>query len=451
MKYCPFCGVGLQDEMAFCPKCGKKFQKAIIENSIDTQALNDFATEMQNDNKVSSEEKIEGIFENTHTSGISKNNKVFLIAIVLVIVAAVAFCVMSSRSVDVSGIATSVLYLEVYDDYDNIVATASGFIVRDEKTLVTNYHVIENAYRIVAYTSDGSSSVDVNTVLAYDEQQDIAILQCDSSIGVPLLSIGDSDAVKQGDEVYAIGYPLGLANTVSNGVVSSRYIENTVDYIQVTAAISGGSSGGVLIDKTGCVVGVICASYEEGQNLNLAVASNTVSWILQKANQSILLSDIYESTNPVATLPGYTSVTVEELYTNPYAYDGELVAVCAWNAFFYYIEPTYAEHFYKIFLVDDNKMFPEEVQVDWVDSNGNVIDVGSFKMYTYYQKYIEPDGVAYITAKIYDSDIRQKLSEIETQMVVYGRFTYNPEYNEGGFITDPARNQIEVFQYEVLN
>ncbi len=204
----------------------------------------------------------------------------------------------NSEEFDITEATNSVLYLEVYDDKGTVAATASGFIVDDGKTLITNYHVIEDAYHIIAKASDGRKAVDVSNIIAFDEKTDLAILKCDSDIGVEPLSLGDSDSVKQGDVVYAVGYPLGIANTLSNGVVSSRYKdEQGNEMIQITAAISHGSSGGALLNETGEVIGVICASYVDGQNLNLAIPSKVAYKLLKNSDRSdtISMSEYYTS------------------------------------------------------------------------------------------------------------------------------------------------------------
>jgi len=188
--------------------------------------------------------------------------------------------------------ADSVLYLETYDENGEVIASASGFLVNDNRTLVTNYHVIQDAYRVVAQTADGNESIEANTLLAYNETADLAVLRCDSAFDRTVLALDDSTLVKQGDTTYAIGYPLGLANTMSNGIISARYIdEYGVDMIQTTAAISEGNSGGPLLNEDGQVIGIICAYYVHGQNLNLAVASNTLRDLLNSASGSLLLSD----------------------------------------------------------------------------------------------------------------------------------------------------------------
>lgn len=210
--------------------------------------------------------------------------------------------------VDVSEIADFVLYLEVLDENEEVIASASGFLVNDRRTLVTNYHVVQDARHIVAKDAYGEQSVDVGSVLAYDEIADLAVLRCDSEAEVEPLVLGDSDAVRQGDKIYAVGYPLGLANTLSDGIVSSRYLdEYGSDIIQVTAAISGGNSGGPLLDADGHVIGVMCAYYVYGQNLNVAIASNTLAELLASEFHEVSLAD-WEDRPEV---PGYWEDTGE--------------------------------------------------------------------------------------------------------------------------------------------
>ena len=196
---------------------------------------------------------------------------------------------------DVSELAKSVLYLEIYDDKDELSGSASGFLVGDEKTLVTNYHVIEDAYYLVAQTPNGAENVRISSILAYDETADLAIVRCDGSISVPLLSLGNSETVKQGDTVYAIGYPLGISNTVSDGVVGSAYTDSDgIRKIQITAPISPGSSGGAILDENGLVIAVAQGSYSKGQNLNVGIAVSELERLLDETeNASPLAMDAF--------------------------------------------------------------------------------------------------------------------------------------------------------------
>lgn len=311
MKYCPFCGAGLQDTMVFCPKCGKRFLDA-LENSettgqLDTESNLPECPEVSTQGSVSTQvlddaSKADSILpKEPARQPVKRKTKIGLVLLsaifVFAVIAFAFFGVNNSKSgISITDAADSVLYLEVCDDEDNVIATASGFIIEEGTTLITNFHVINGAHHIVAYMPDGEKSVEIHTVLTYDEDTDLAILECEESIGVQPLIFGDPDTVKQGDTVYAVGYPLGLANTLSDGVISSRYLdEHNIDILQITAPISSGSSGGALLNEYGEVIGVICASYVDGQNMNIAVSVAEVNRIRQAHPIQATLSELYDN------------------------------------------------------------------------------------------------------------------------------------------------------------
>ncbi|MBQ2753774.1 MAG: serine protease [Firmicutes bacterium] len=229
-----------------------------------------------------------------------KGRKRFVMVIIIAVAVAVFFVLYAigtkekeqyPASIPISDAAEAVLYLEVYDENGYILSTGSGFLVNDDRTLVTNYHVIDDAYYMEAYAENGEKA-SVSTVILYDEVADLAILRMDGPLNVMPLPVVDSDTVRKGDEIYTAGYPLGIANTLADGIVSARYRDYyDVDTIQITAAISGGNSGGPLLNKDGHVVGVVCASYTEGQNLNLAIASNTLTALMEKEDVNIRLNE----------------------------------------------------------------------------------------------------------------------------------------------------------------
>jgi S1-C subfamily serine protease len=138
----------------------------------------------------------------------------------------------------------------------------SGFVIDRAGHIVTNYHVIEGAQKVqVSFTGQDQLAA---TVVGKDPSTDVAVLKVDTHArALTPLPLGDSDAVRVGDSVYAIGNPFGLARTLTAGLVSAvqRQIfapdNQPVEHaIQTDAAINHGNSGGPLIDADGRVIGV---------------------------------------------------------------------------------------------------------------------------------------------------------------------------------------------------
>jgi S1-C subfamily serine protease len=155
----------------------------------------------------------------------------------------------------------------------------SGFIVDPEGLIVTNHHVIRDATNATVRLSSGDI-YDRVSVLAVDERRDLAVLKI-SGFGLPTLRLGNSDSVRIGTEVIAIGSPLGLENTVSTGIVSGRRTEpKGFQLLQITAPASTGSSGGPVLLRDGRVVGIAASQFRNGQNLNFAVPVNYARGLL---------------------------------------------------------------------------------------------------------------------------------------------------------------------------
>lgn len=174
---------------------------------------------------------------------------------------------------DVDGInraAKSVLMLEVYDRSGQIIATGSGFVAFDSGTLVTNYHVMEDAGWIMGI-SDAGDQYRISRVIAADKDKDIALLQFDTPSDLTPLSLASGEAVRRAAPVVAIGSPKGVTNLVSTGIISALYEEDGVSLILFTAPISHGSSGGALFNDDGQVIGITSAYVTDTQNMNLAV------------------------------------------------------------------------------------------------------------------------------------------------------------------------------------
>ncbi len=138
----------------------------------------------------------------------------------------------------------------------------SGFIISKDGYLLTNDHVVENPGKITVTTQDGH--VYAAKLIGRDEKTDVALLKIDPKHDLPVAPLGDSDDVKVGEWVMAIGNPFGFDHSVTVGIVSAkgRFIPgNYDDFIQTDASINPGNSGGPLIDSRGEVIAVNSAIY----------------------------------------------------------------------------------------------------------------------------------------------------------------------------------------------
>ena len=173
---------------------------------------------------------------------------------------------------------------------DKPIAQGTGFVVSADGVIATNYHVIkEGNVAIVKFPDDTAFSVD--GVLAADKVRDLAIIKIHGKT-FRALTLGNSDQVQVGEEVVAIGNPLSLESTVSNGIISGVRIskEQGGKFLQTTAPISPGSSGGPLFNMSGEVVGINTLYLEGGENLNFAIPVNDAKSLLRK--QSVVLQNL---------------------------------------------------------------------------------------------------------------------------------------------------------------
>jgi len=161
------------------------------------------------------------------------------------------------------------------------IAQGSGFLASKDGLIMTNYHVIAEGNSAVAKLPDGAFYV-VDGVLAFDKVRDIALIRAHGQ-NFRTLPLGNSDRVQIGEEVVAIGNPLSLESTVSNGIVSGiRAVkEEGGKYLQITAPISPGSSGGPLFKMTGEVIGITTMHLKGGENLNFAIPINDAKRLLR--------------------------------------------------------------------------------------------------------------------------------------------------------------------------
>ena len=166
----------------------------------------------------------------------------------------------------------------------------TGFLIDRDGTIATNHHVVGPAQSVTIRFINGATYEDVE-ILADEEERDITLLRVNlkspkegDAPKVDPLDLGDSDGVQVGERVISIGNPLGLEHTLSDGLVSQRRTYVGRQWIQTTAPISPGNSGGPLFNMKGAVIGITTAMVGPGfaQNLNLAVPVNAVKALVHK-------------------------------------------------------------------------------------------------------------------------------------------------------------------------
>lgn len=216
--------------------------------------------------------------------------------------------------------------------------SGSGSIIDSRGYVVTNVHVIEDAYKIYISLSDGTQYE--GSVVGIDEASDIAVIKFDPPKDVELKTIpfGESDNLKVGQKVLAIGNPFGFERTLTTGIVSGlgRPIKNSNnviirDMIQTDTAINPGNSGGPLLDTTGRMIGINTMIYStsgSSAGIGFAVPINTakrvVSDLIQygKVRRGAIDGVLVQLTNSIsnyANLPVSQGLLVSELSNNSFA------------------------------------------------------------------------------------------------------------------------------------
>ena len=168
----------------------------------------------------------------------------------------------------VVGITTEITYYNIFGQVSAAVA-GSGFVIDEDGYILTNYHVVEEAYAgdyevsVVMY--DGTEYI--AEIVGFDEDTDIAVLKIDAE-GLSAAELGDSETLTVGQVVYTVGNPLGeLSYTMTSGIISARDRAITTDtdvavnMFQIDAAVNEGNSGGPVYNSQGQVIGIVTAKY----------------------------------------------------------------------------------------------------------------------------------------------------------------------------------------------
>lgn len=185
---------------------------------------------------------------------------------------------------------------------DTFESTGTGSFIDDKGTVITNYHVIESCHTILIKTQDGMT-YEVESILGFDKDRDLAIIKTDYK-NKNFVKF-KTEKIRTGEKVYTLGSSLGLTGTFSEGIISSESREiDGFEYIQITAPISHGNSGGPLVDEYGKVVGITTGAFTEGQNLNLAIPVSAVSKI--NRDNSCSVQEFYQISQGKVVAPGET-------------------------------------------------------------------------------------------------------------------------------------------------
>lgn len=171
--------------------------------------------------------------------------------------------------------ASSVVLIAVHDARGEVVGTGSGIMIGADGYILTNHHVIAGG-RVYSVRIENDEQVYMtDEIVKYHSVLDLAIIRIDRILR-PLPLYRGNKKLLRGQKVVAIGSPLGLFNSVSDGIISGFRNIQEVEMIQFTAPVSHGSSGGALLNMQGQVIGISTAGIDSGQNINLAVGYESV-------------------------------------------------------------------------------------------------------------------------------------------------------------------------------
>ena len=166
----------------------------------------------------------------------------------------------------------------------NSSSLGTGIVYDSKGVIVTNYHVVKNASEIEVYFSKKKKAVNAK-VIGIDIKTDLAVLRINPNQKLQRLEFGNSDNLRIGDVVLAIGNPFGFSHTVTSGIISAkgRVIGSGPydNFLQTDASIHPGNSGGPLLDTRGRVVGINTAVSQEGQGIGFAIPANLARTVIR--------------------------------------------------------------------------------------------------------------------------------------------------------------------------
>ena len=199
------------------------------------------------------------------------------------------------------GLSAEEIYKQSFDKvamvlcYQNGIPSSqgSGFFI-DKNTLITNYHVIEGSDYLELKIAGNETIYKGAKVIKASPEYDLAIVQTKQDFSA--FEIVNSSKIEIGAKIYTIGNPRGLEGTISDGILSGKRNNDGIEYLQITAPISPGNSGGPVLNDKGEVIGIATFAYKNSQNLNFAVPVSYIEKCIdidsvQQNKHTITLSD----------------------------------------------------------------------------------------------------------------------------------------------------------------
>ena len=198
----------------------------------------------------------------------------------------------------------AVVRVNVCNSRSQPIGHGSGFFVRDDSTVVTNYHVIAGAHSAEVILKDGTT-IPVRGVVAFNESSDVAVLSVErvTTSHTRHLDLGSKELPSVGEHVYVIGSPKGYDYTLSDGMVSGHSERDGRKWIQMTAPVSHGSSGSPVLGDDGLVLGIATWVDWSGQNLNFASPTRTIAFLLDGESKFQSLPDLIAGLKQLLSWP----------------------------------------------------------------------------------------------------------------------------------------------------
>ena len=310
----------------------------------------------------------------------------------------------------------------VYDKSGKELGLGTGFVYSSDGKIITNYHVIEDAYS--AKITINGKTYNITSILAYDEDIDLAILKINAS-NMVVANIC-KQPTKTGENIYAIGSSRGLTNTFSQGMITqSNRIIDGVTYIQHDASITNGNSGGPLINVYGEVIGINTWGISDSQNLNFAVFVSELDNLVY--GKSMTLAEFYEFNNSA-----YDKLVDFILYNGEYDSRYGQIVVCLKEAY----DSVNSQYYTVEFLYDADDDSVHLIYRVYFDGADNV------NLFT--GMSIDREGDMYYSSIRYESGVKTNsmsgsiICETFTDTTVVGYSSYEGNMSERNLTRENA-------------